>query len=208
MTTLSFPFQKNEEKLIKTSLLENRGTIVYPTETYYALGCAATDASAVSTIYDLKGRDTHQPLLVLVNSWEMLHVYADNIRIATLNLLEKVWPGPLTAVLTTKGNLAGELNRQGSTLGFRMTSSAAACEIIRLIGVPLVGTSANRTAAIETTTCEGAREVFSNEVDLFVNGGSTPGQLSSTVVDFTGDVPRIIREGAVSLKQVLPVKHR
>ncbi len=197
MITLSFPFQADGEQLIRKTLLEDRGIIVYPTETFYALGCAATDSIAVDSIYRLKGRSHRLPLLVLVNSWDMLNRYAEGIDETTMKVLNQYWPGPLTAVLKCKDNLAGELNSGGTTLGFRMTSSAVARELIKLIDLPLVGTSANHSSQTETNSCEKARDIFDDKVDIYIDGGTTPGKLPSTVVDFTGESPRVIRRGMV-----------
>ncbi len=202
MLTLSFPFQEDDKTQIRKILLEKQGTIVYPTETFYALGCAATDASAVSSIFRLKNRDKAMPLLVLIDSWEMLEAYGKDIDESMRSELDRFWPGPLTAVLKCKDNLPGELNQQGTTLGFRMTSSPVAGEIISTVGVPLVGTSANRSSEAETTSCLKAREIFLDEVDIYVDGGTTPGRLPSTVVDFSGKSPRLIRKGAIDWDEI------
>lgn len=199
MKVIAYPFSIEEKDLINTVILEKEGTIVYPTETFYALGCAATQTAAVSAVYKLKQRPRHLPLLVLIQSWEMLFQYVDAIPHGHLSLLREHWPGALTAILPHNGQLPKELNVNAPTVGFRMTSSTVAQALIELIGVPLVGTSANRTSEKEVTNCSSARSTFGNEVDLYIDGGESPGGFPSTLVDLTGERCLLVREGAIRL---------
>ncbi len=200
MPTFKHPFTNKEKEEIKQFFLIDNSTIVYPTETFYALGCTANNSRAVQRIYEIKKRESGFPLLVLIDSWQMLDQYAANLDSSKMNLLEKYWPGPLTAILKTrKSNLASELNYQTSTVGFRMTSSAVARELIRMAGVPLVGTSANISSESEASTCDSAKEYFSDQVDVYIDGGKTPGILPSTLIDLTGTVCRTIREGMIKI---------
>lgn len=199
LTILSYPFDFNSEKIIQNILLKQSGCIVYPTETFYALGCASTDRQAVLNIYRLKKRQTDQPLLVLVNGWEMLNRYVENILPDHLNILNTHWPGPLTAILKYKEGLSPELNTRGPCVGFRMTSSPIAKSLIDLIGVPIVGTSANLTSEQEAVHCNEAIETFGDSVELYIDGGKTPGKEPSTLVDMTTKKVSIVRKGAISL---------
>ncbi len=202
MKVLYYPFHQSQDTtLIKQAILEANGTIVYPTETFYALGCAATVPDAVKQIYTIKQRDAKLPLLVLINSWEMLDKYAKNVTQKKREFLKKFWPGPLTVILETHGNLAEELNYSGTTLGFRMTSSSIAGELIRIIGVPLVGTSANRSTEPEISDFSKVQMTFGNQVDLYIDGGKTPGQYPSTLIDMSKDeVFTVIRKGVIDLE--------
>ncbi|MBU2514747.1 threonylcarbamoyl-AMP synthase [bacterium] len=200
MSTFTHPFKKHEKELIKQFFANNNPVIVYPTETFYALGCAADNSEAVQKIYEIKKRKSGFPLLVLIDSWQMLDQYADNLDSSKMSLLKKHWPGPLTAILQTKDSkLAKELNYQYSTLGFRMTSSPIARELIRMAGVPLVGTSANRSSEPEAATCDAAKQYFTNQVDIYIDGGRSPGILPSTLIDLTGKDYKVIREGMIKV---------
>lgn len=201
MQILTYPFSKQDQETVSDLLKKKKATIVYPTETYYALGCSATDSEAVEKIYKLKQRSTNLPLLVLIDSWEMLDRYVVNLNTEKRNMLEDYWPGALTAILEAKGNdLANELNYQKSTLGFRMTSSPIAKKLIEITGVPLVGTSANRSSEKEAANCVTARQYFQDKVDLYIDGGASPGSAPSTLIDLTGKEIKIVREGMVKLK--------
>ncbi len=200
MKVITPPFKSDDYELIRKTLLDDKGTIVYPTETYYALGCASNASSAVNKVYTLKQRKKNMPLLVLVNSWEMLKIHAADISIDQQAFLRKHWPGPLTAILETQKNLAEELNYLNSTLGFRMTSSSIAKDLIHTIGVPLVGTSANRSVEPEISEFSIVQSAFGDQVDLYINGGTTPGKLPSTIIDMTqSDRFSVIRQGKIKL---------
>ena len=200
MIVLSPPFSAVDDCHIKQRLLEEEGTIVYPTETFYALGCSANSTKAVESVYRLKHRKRDLPLLILIDSWEMFRNYFVDISQTQRKLLQKYWPGPLTAVLKSRNNLSPLLNEKSSYIGVRMTSSVVARDLIKLLAVPLVGTSANRSTEIEMTELKAVKAVFENEIDIYIDGGKTPGGQPSTVVDMTDSrTIKVIRDGAVSL---------
>jgi len=194
------PFSANDANNIRRVLLEQNGVIVYPTETFYALGCAANSVKAVNRIYQIKKREKQRPLLILIDSWGMFNQYAEEIDKDRKNLLSKYWPGPLTAVLKTRSKLAPMLNQTGPYLGIRMTSSSIAQDLIKTLGVPLVGTSANRSMESEISEFQRVKDVFGTDIDIYVDGGKTPGGVPSTVVDMKQPSGfSVIREGAVRL---------
>ncbi|MCP4754350.1 MAG: threonylcarbamoyl-AMP synthase [Proteobacteria bacterium] len=200
MHVVGYPFQELDSELIREILIDRPGTVVYPTETFYALGCIATSPLAVEKVYALKKRDRKSPLLVLIDDWNMLDRNAEKVGEERRKLLDRHWPGPLTAVLAGKTKLARELNYSGTSLGFRMTSSQIAKELIRIVGVPLVGTSANLSSKYEISNFKEVRDLFGDSVDLYIDGGETPGGRPSTVVDMTGsETFVVVRKGAVEL---------
>lgn len=200
MRVITHPFNNLESSEIKHVLIKQQGIVVYPTETFYALGCVATSAQAVEKVYHLKKRTRNSPLLILINSWEMLDCYATPITENQKDLLKQHWPGPLTAILNTQSKLAGDLNRSGTAVGFRMTSSPIAQELIRIAGVPLVGTSANLSRAFEIASFQKVKEVFGELINLYIDGGTTPGVHPSTVINMVDpNEYTVVRQGAVRL---------
>jgi len=195
MKTIAYPFQEADKHLIRKTL-ESDGIMIYPTETFYAIGCLATSSAAVDKIYHVKLRQQEAPLLVLINSWSMLDRYAVDVDHTVRKTLEYYWPGGLTAILRHNGKLAPELNLRDKTVGFRMTPSRIAEELIGIVDLPLVGTSANISKCDSISEFEQTRRVFGDDVDLYIDGGETKGGLPSTVVDMT-DSSRffIIRQG-------------
>ena len=197
---ISCPFSKSTRTTIKRTIVKNAGTIVFPTETFYALGCSASSEQAVRKIYDLKARRTTQPLLILISDWVMFHRYVKSVSGAQLKLIEQYWPGPLTVVLEVKRKLAKQLNFQDHKVAIRMTSNPVACEIIKLCGIPIVGTSANLSNHPAVVGVKEAYTTFQNRVDLYIDGGPSPGGPPSTIIRFDnhGNL-KIVRQGALGI---------
>lgn len=200
MVIIKHPFGEEDKLLIRDILIHQQGTIIYPTETFYALGCIATSSEAVKKIYPLKNRDISQPLLVLINNWLMLEKYTINLHKRQKKLLQNHWPGPLTSILETKENLARELNYNRNSVGFRMTSSVIAQDLIQIVNRPIVGTSANRSMEKAISDFKPAIEIFAKTVDIYIDGGKTPGGKASTLIDMTSSKKlTVIRQGVIKI---------
>lgn len=197
MEIITYPFREADKDIIR-EILEADGIMVYPTETYYAIGCLATSAVAVAKIYQLKQRRQDAPLLVLINSWSMLDRYTVDMDRIIRKILKYYWPGGLTAILRHNGKLAAELNLREKTVGFRMTPSHIATELIGMVDLPLVGTSANISTGDSISEFEQTRRVFGKNIDLYIDGGETKGGLPSTVVEMTDSRRfQVIRQGCL-----------
>ena len=196
MQIISYPFTSEDQAIIKKGLIQQQESIIYPTETYYAVGCVADSISAVEQIYQLKRRTENTPLLVLISGWDMFDRYVGKINSRQKELLEYYWPGALTAILPTKQNLAPALNLTGDTLAFRMTSSVVARELIQLVNTPLVGTSANYSGQAEIDKFDATYRTFGDRVELYIDGGKTPGGAPTTIIDMVGnELFTIVRQG-------------
>jgi len=197
---LKHPFSPSDQKKLDQFVKIENGTIIYPTETYYALGCSALSSLAVKKIYHLKHRSEKEPLLILINSWEMLKKYVKHLNPNHQTFLEQYWPGPLTAIFESNGKLSDELNLSDRRIAFRMTSDLIARELISKMNVPLVGTSANISGLEAVTTALSAFQYFNTGVDLYIDGGSTPGGLPSTIIKMKENGGfSMIRKGAITL---------
>ena len=179
-------------------LAQPGGLWVYPTESYYALGCRADDAVAVERVYQVKGRDHSQPLLVLVSDREMLARFCAWPLERFWPWVAPHWPGPLTILLPPQGLAAG-LNSQGGLVGFRIPGNAAARELAQLAGCPLVGTSANKSGQLPQTSLAGVRAQLGLEVEWYLDGGVTPGGKPSTLVRLSQGRLELLRPGATEL---------
>ena len=199
ITNRQFPFfSEVERKLLEYQIVINNGVFIYPTETFYALGCLATQFDAVSLIYQLKKRSKSLPLLVLVSNWDMLNDYIEPLNDNWQNFLNNYWPGSLTVILPVKDKLAKNLNTKDNNLGFRIVPSEITKEIIDLCKVPLVGTSANITGKIEVEDTNSAKSVFDGQVDLYINAGRKVGNKPSTIIKMIDkDTFKIIRIGVI-----------
>lgn len=172
--------------------------MIFPTETFYAIGCSALDTSAIRRIYSIKNRTHNKPFLLLVSDWEMLTDIIEPISKQQKLFLSNYWPGPLTVVFKVRKKLSKILNLNGNTLAFRITSSILAKQLIQISGVPIVGTSANISGTEILNNIEELQKLFKDNVDLYIDGGNTSAGLPSTVIEFSGEKGiKVLREGAI-----------
>jgi L-threonylcarbamoyladenylate synthase len=180
------------------AVLRAGGLVAFPTETFYGLGAAASDARAVRRIFGAKGRDEAKPLLVLVESIAMAEAVAEVTERARA-LMAGHWPGALTLVLRARAGVPPELTAGTGTIGVRLSPHPVARGLVRALGAPVTAPSANLEGAPPPTTAAAVLDVFAGAIDLVLDGGATAGGPPSTVVDVTTDAVRVLRQGAVSL---------
>lgn len=173
------------------------GIAVYPTDTFYGLGGNAYSSAAVEKIYDLKGRRRDKPLSIVVADLEMAGLAAADPPAALFGLAAAFWPGPLTLVLRARPGFPPAMLGPGGTVAMRVPALPWLRSLLAAAGFPLTATSANPTGEGEIDDPAEARRIFEGRVDLFIDGGRTPGGAVSTIVDLTGETPRLLRPGAV-----------
>jgi L-threonylcarbamoyladenylate synthase len=186
--------------------LKRGHVIVFPTETLYGLGADALNEAAVERVFQLKGRDSGNPIPVLVTNQEMLAALVAKVPTTAQKLIDKYWPGPLTLVLPGRKNIPKYLCNSSGGVGVRISSQPIATLLINGLGRPLTATSANPSGKEPARTLQEAENYFANQVDVFVNGGALTSKSGSTVVEVMEDGIKIIREGeikAYGLRQVL-----
>jgi len=174
-----------------------------PTETVYGLGADAVNPVAVARIYEAKGRPGDNPLILHIASREDFFRLADNPPSYAHALIDAFWPGPLTLVTKKKPGLqpwlGGHPNRKADTIGIRMPSHPMALTVIKASGCFIAAPSANKAGTPSPTRADHVAADFGfGEIDFILDGGAVPGGLESTVVDVTGEVPVILRPGAIS----------
>jgi len=184
------------------AVLKGGGLIAYPSDTVYGLGAAASDERAVARAFAVKGRLSEKALpLLLADVDDMAPLCAEVPPIAKL-LTERFWPGPLTVVLRRSPSFQSPALGGGDSVALRVPDHFFLRQLIRALGEPITGTSANRSGR---PSCRTAREVqrqLGNAVDLIIDGGSSRVGQESTVVDITLDHPKIVRGGALSRKEI------
>lgn len=181
------------------AVLRDGGLVAFPTETFYGLGAAATDAAAVRRVFRVKGRAESKPLLVLVDSIAMAENLADEVTPHARDLMARHWPGPLTLVLRARAGLPRELTGGTETIGVRLSSHPVARGLVRALGGPVTAPSANPEGAAPPTTASAVLHAFAGAIDLVLDGGATAGGPASSVVDLTAEPPRVLRRGAISV---------
>jgi L-threonylcarbamoyladenylate synthase len=173
------------------------GVVAFRTDTFYGLGADPFNLSALEAINELKGRE-EKPILVLVSD---AHAAARLLAAETplfRALSETHWPGPLTLVARARDAVPELLTAGTGTIGVRLPADEAARRLVRECGGVLTATSANPSGRPPARTAAEAARYFPEGLALVVDGGESPAELPSTVLDVTGDEARIIREGAVS----------
>jgi L-threonylcarbamoyladenylate synthase len=195
-----------DEALIDTlsGILLDDGLMVYPTETFYGLGAACFSGKAVRRIYKLKKREAGKPLSFIVSDLEMVETVAAAPPDVFRRLASEFWPGPLTLVLKAAESFPEEILGPGGTIAIRIPPVPWLRALVAEIGQPITATSANVSGQGEISDPIEAIALFSGKVDIIVDGGKTSGGLPSTIVDLAGDIPRIIREGAVPARVLEP----
>ena len=182
------------------ALVETGGLVAFPTESFYGLGADALDPAAIARVFEVKGRPTQKPLLVLVDSIDMAARLTPHIGAEARALMERHWPGPLTLVLEAARSIPAGLTGGTATIGVRMPGHAVARALVRAARRPLTAPSANPSAAPPPLTAAAVREYFDGRVELILDGGPTAGGAGSTIADCTVWPPRILRQGPVVLE--------
>ncbi len=175
------------------------GIVAFPTETVYGLGANVFDAAAVGRIFEAKMRPADNPLIAHVGDIEEIKELAAEIKETAKKFIESFFPGPLTVVLRKSDAVPMIATAGLETIGVRMPRSETAHRFLAACGVPVVAPSANLSGRPSPTTWEAVLEDLDGRIDCILQGDATEIGLESTVVDCTGDVPVLLRAGAVSL---------
>lgn len=175
--------------------------VVLPTDTLYGLGCDAFDSVGVTSLLRAKNRGRDMPVPVLVGSWQTIDGLAQSVPPAARALVEAFWPGGLSLVVTQAPSLRWDLGDTRGTVMLRMPLHPVALELLREVG-PMAVSSANVSGQPPATTAAEAREQLGASAEVYLDGGAVREGTASTIVDLTGAVPRVLREGAVPAEAV------
>ncbi len=184
------------------SVLKNGGVVAFPTDTVYGLGAGAGDEGAVERVYQLKGRPRDMALPLLLAGEEQIAQAAADVSPLAWALIRRFLPGALTLVLPKAPGLPDIITAGGETVAVRIPAHPVPVALAEGIGSPIVGTSANLSGSPSALTAEDVRGQFGDRIDLVIDGGRCPGGIESTVVDATGEKPLVLREGAISQREL------
>ena len=175
--------------------------VVLPTDTLYGIGADAFTPDAVQRLLDAKGRGREMPPPVLVSARTTLDALAVGVPDWARALIDALWPGPLTLVVRQQPSLKWDLGETRGTVAVRMPDHDVALELLSRTG-PLAVSSANRTGLPAATNADDAEAMLGELVRVVLDAGVTPGPLPSTIVDCTGTLPRVLREGAIPVGEL------
>jgi len=193
------PNPREIERVIR--VLKNGGLIIYPTDTVYGLGCDITNNKALERIAKIKGVKIEKANLSFIcHDLSNLRDYVKQIDTSTFKVLKRALPGPYTVILPGAKTLPNVFKKK-KTVGIRVPNNNIALEIVKQLGNPIISTSIRDEDEIleYTTDPELILEKWNNLVDLVIDGGYGDNE-ASTVIDFSGDEPEIVREGKGNLE--------
>ena len=191
---------------LATDAVRRGELVVLPTDTVYGLGTDAFSPDAVAELLAAKGRGRGLPVPVLIGSPRTLDGIAADLSPAARDLVAGFWPGGLTLIATVQPSLQWDLGDTDGTVAARMPLHPVALALLQATG-PMAVSSANVSGQPPATTCDEAVEQLGESVSLYLDGGPSGEPVASTIVDVTGEVPRLVRAGAVTLealRQVVP----
>ena len=192
-------FSKIEEAVKALSAGE---LVVIPTETVYGLAADAMNIDAVRKIFNLKGRPADHPLIVHIASAENIKDWANDVPKAAYLLADKFWPGPLTLILSKRGEVPDLVTGGQNTVGLRSPNSPLTLELLKQFGGGLAAPSANRYGRISPTTAQHVQDEFGLSTPLTLDAGPCQIGIESTIVDLSQSPARILRPGQISFEQL------
>ncbi len=184
------------------AVLKGGGVIAYPSDTVYGLGAAASDDGAVRRLFGVKGRAGEKALSLLLADFEDMAPLCAEVPATAELLAGRFWPGPFTLVLKRSPQFHSLALGGGDSVAVRVPDHPFLRELIRRLGEPITGTSANRSGQ---PACRSAQEVereLGEAVDLIIDGGPSGAGQESTVIDITSGTLKIVREGAIGREEV------
>jgi L-threonylcarbamoyladenylate synthase len=198
------PQQREAGIASAVSAVKGGRLVVMPTDTVYGIGADAFDSDAVAALLAAKGRGRDMPVGVLVGSWHTIDGLVYSVPHNARELIEAFWPGALSLVVRQAPSLQWDLGDAHGTVMLRMPLHPVAIELLREVG-PMAVSSANVSGRPSAVTVDEARNQLGDLVDVYLDGGPAEQQAASTIVDLTGDQPRVLREGPITLEAIAKV---
>ena len=177
------------------------GLVVMPTDTVYGIAADAFDPAGVRRLLRAKQRGRSMPTPVLIGSRDTMRALAAKLSSHTRDLAASFWPGGLTLICTQQRSLQWDLGDSRGTVALRMPDQRDAIDLL-LDNGPLAVSSANTTGRPPATTVEEAKAMLGEAIDVYLDAGPTPGDTPSTIVDCTGELPKVVRQGVIPLEDL------
>lgn len=182
--------------------IKNGGLIAYPTETVYGLGADPYRTEAVQKIFTAKGREETKGIILLIRGADDLPTLVRAVSPTAQTLIRAFWPGPLTLIFKARPDLPSALLGGRDTIALRHSSSPIAAQLLTALGGPLTSTSANRSGTPPARSADDAQNALGDHLDLILDGGPSASETPSTLVDVSADRALLLREGAVSVREL------
>ena len=184
-------------------IIKDGGIVIMPTDTIYGIIADATNENAIRKVYELKKRNESKPMLMLVNSYDMLNNYVSEVSDIEYKLIDKLWPGPLT-IIFKKSNVSDLLTGGLDTVGIRYPNNQLLNDIMKQLGVPLLSTSVNLSGENAATNTKYISKDILENVDYVLDIGECIGEASSIVIVDDKEI-KVLREGSIKESEIKDV---
>ncbi len=175
-----------------------------PTDTFYGLAADPFNLRAVDRVYEIKTRSRHKPLSLLIESVDQAEEMAKQLPDEFYRLAEKYWPGPLTMIVKAGSRLPLKVTANTGNVALRVPNSKISLAVVQAASIPITATSANLSGEAECTTADAVREQLGDRIGIIVDGGVSPREVASTIIDLTDEEARwkVMREGAIPSQEI------
>src|SRR5499425_1745288 len=175
-----------------------------PTDTFYGLAADPFNLRAVERVYEIKSRSRHKPLSLLIQDVEQAESLAKPLPQEFYALAKKFWPGPLTIIVKAASRLPLKVTANTGNVALRVPNAQIPLAVLEAAQIPITATSANLSGETECTSAEAVREQLGVRIPIIVDGGDSPREIASTIVDLTDEEARwkILREGAIAAQEI------
>ena len=184
------------------AILKQGGLVAFPTETVYGLGADAANPAAMERLYKVKGRPKAHPVIVHIARREQLADWALEVSRAAKKLAEAFWPGPLTLIVKRAAQVSDLVTGGQGTVGVRVPAHPVARQLLEAFGGGIAAPSANRFGKVSPTTAGHVHADLGADVGLVLDGGACEVGIESTIVDVSGEAPRILRPGRITAADI------
>jgi len=200
------PVHPNPDTIQKAArVIRKGGVIAFPTRCLYGLGADAFNPEAVNRIFKIKQRPAEKPILILIDDPVRLERLVTRVSGAALTIMDRFWPGKVTLVFEARADVPPYLTAGTGKIGVRLAGHPVASSLVRELQLPLTGTSANVSGRPGCHQIGNLPPEVTEQLDLILDAGPLKGGRGSTVVDVTGEVPRVLREGEVSMQDIIAI---
>ncbi len=194
------------DKLIEAAqCIKNGGTVAFPTETVYGLGCDAFNPAAIDKVYKAKGRPSDNPLIVHISNRNDVSKLAQTVSESAVKIMDAFWPGPLTVILKKRPEVPIRVTGGLDTVAIRLPADELARKLIEESKTFIAAPSANLSGSPSPTTAKHVADDLYGRIDYILAGDDSKIGLESTVVDMTSEIPVILRPGAITKEMLSAV---
>lgn len=184
------------------TFIERGEVVALPTDTVYGVAADGYNTDAIEKLFIAKDRPSNKAIMLLLGDYGDLAKAARYISPTAQRLAEHFWPGGLTLVVQARDDLPPNLCAENHTIGVRLPNSEIVRNVVRMLGRPIAATSANRSGGANPRTAQDVRNDLDGRISLILDGGATPGNVPSTVLDCTVEPPRVLRAGAIPTSEI------